>query len=86
MKRKSEIRNMLQEYKLRLESTKTEIADVAMNGDIEYEEKNKKLTKIEPIYKSYALVVDVLEDILEVSLENKDDELDSDSEIDEVVM
>lgn len=74
MKKKSEIRNMLQDYKDMLESTKTIIAKVAMDSDIEYDEKNKKLSKIEPIYQSYGLVVKVLEDILDVSQENNEED------------
>lgn len=84
MKRKSEIRNMLHDYKNKLESTKTDIANIAMDGEIGLDEKNKKLTKIEPIYQAYQMVIDVLEDILEVSLESKVQELEDES--DEEVM
>ena len=66
MKKKTEIRSMLKEYEHNLENTKTEIANIAMNGDLELEEKHKKLIKIEPVYQSYVVVVDVLKDILEV--------------------
>lgn len=80
MKRKSEIRNMLNEYRKKLESTKTDIANVAMSSEIGLEEKNKTLTKMEPVYQSYNLVIEVLEDILEVSLESKDEELEAEKE------
>lgn len=74
MKKKSEIRLMLKEYEVNLENIKTEIADVAMNRELEFEEKNKQLSKIEPIYQSYVSVVDVLRNILEVGLEDKQED------------
>lgn len=71
---------MLHEYKEKLESTKTIIAKVAMDSDIEFEEKNKKLNKMAPVYQSYNLVVEVLEEILDDSQENKDELEGSDLE------
>lgn len=74
MKKKSEIRLMLKEYEVNLENIKTDIADVAMNRELEFEEKNKQLSRIEPIYQSYVSVVDVLRNILEVGLEDKQED------------
>lgn len=84
MKKKSEIRLMLKEYEVSLENIKTDIAGVAMNRDLEFEEKNKQLSKIEPVYQSYVSVVDVLRDILEVGLEDKQDQEDGSETEDEI--
>lgn len=78
LKKKSEIREILNEYKDKLEACKTDIADVAMNVDIDIEDKNKYMYKMQPKYTSYNAVVAVLENILEVGVvkDNQDDQDD----------
>lgn len=76
MKKKSEIRTILSQYKEKLELCKTDIAEVAMNIDIDVEERNQYLLKLQPTYTSYVAVVDVLEDILEVGSKEEQEDID----------
>lgn len=78
MKKKSEIKTMLKNYTEELEKAKNSIAEIAMDLDLEIEDKNGKLLKIQPVYQSYVSVVSVLEDILEVGIDDKADEVEED--------
>lgn len=78
MKKKSEIKTMLKNYTEELEKAKNSIAEIAMDLDLDIEDKNGKLLKIQPVYQSYVSVVSVLEDILEVGIDDKADEVEED--------